>query len=105
MADEITVAQKDATPTPMGKVWLIVLGTMLVSGSMTWAWHIHTITVAHEENLREQEAIRARIIGLQTYRDILRSEGVTGAEAYLFGGTSTHDQVRDSDAHETPELM
>lgn len=104
MSDEAIPVQGGAPPTPMGRVWLIVLGTMLVSGSLAWMWHLRAIAEAHAENLREAEKIRARIVELETYRDVLRAEGMAGAETYLFGGAPEHDRVED-DPTETPELM
>lgn len=89
----------------MGKVWLIVLGTMLCTGSVTWIWHLRASAEAHAENQRREEKIRAHIAELEQYRDILRAEGVAGAEAYLFGATRKTDFVEDMPIVETEPML
>jgi hypothetical protein len=63
----------DNTPkqTPMGKVWMVVLGTMLFTVVGSYIWHLTTLERLKMDNAHENNMLRLEIKKLTDYRDTL----------------------------------
>lgn len=75
--------ESEPRETPMGQVWLIVIGTMLVSSAIMFGWHIVAMRTAAQEDRQKVDVIRVRIGKLEEYKSILTSGGKETAEDFL----------------------
>jgi len=67
----------------MGNVWMVVLGTMLITTLCAFGWHFVSLRSVKEHDAREVAQVRANIAAYSAYRDVLKEKGKDAAKAYL----------------------
>jgi hypothetical protein len=68
--------------TPMGRVWLIVLGSMVLVAACGSIWHIMGMSEERVKNEKELTAVKTEIVKLTAYRDeLLKKASSTDATA------------------------
>jgi hypothetical protein len=60
--------------TPMGRVWKVIFATMLGTVLVGYGWHGMQMLKLRTQNEHEENAVRANIVKLSTYRDQLKAE-------------------------------
>lgn len=68
--------------TPMTRVWAIVVGSMLVVGTISLIWYSATIAKEKRDNNKEEEVIQQSIEKITAYRDLLKS-GTTSSQLHI----------------------
>ncbi len=67
----------------MGNVWMIVLGTMIVTALCSFAWHETGMRSVREQNARAIAEVRADIEAYTAYRDVVKENGKEAGAVYL----------------------
>lgn len=70
-------------PTPMGRVWKMVLISALFVFSASWLWHWSEIRSVEMQGKKDIQKILTNIAQLSAYRDVLKKEGKEGARVYI----------------------
>ena len=65
--------------TPMGKVWKVVVATVLGTALLSSAWHGMEMLRIRAMHAREANSVRASITNLTAYRDLLRTQNASQA--------------------------
>lgn len=73
----------EAQKTPMGRVWLLVLASMVVTLSVSWFWHVSGMKSQAQSDQLESEALIANTERIAAYRDVLKKDGRISAAEYL----------------------
>lgn len=59
--------------TPMLRVWMLVLSSMLIVGAISFIWYSTMIAKEKSENKKEEEVVQQSIANIAAYRDTLKA--------------------------------
>lgn len=76
--------------TPMGRVWLIVLVSMVLVFGASWLWHLMGMSEQKRRNSIEDAPVVRNIEAITRYRDVLKEKGKAGGILYLTATSSQH---------------
>ena len=69
--------------TPMGRVWKVVIASMLFTALAGFIWHRMTLTKQERYNTNESEQLTSEIVKLTAYRDYLREASTSQKKSPL----------------------
>lgn len=70
-------SNSDKKNTPMGSVWLVVLGAMTLTALLLYGWHVVVYTSNVREHKVETAELRAELTRLVGYIDEIKKTGTS----------------------------
>lgn len=70
-------------PTPMGRVWLMIVISAIFVLGVSWFWHWSGIHSVEVRNKKDNAKLITNIAHLSAYRDVLKEKGKEEARAYI----------------------